>query len=435
MTHEKPSDKDSLVYENVTGTNLIIYKSILHNAGRDPVNPIVFRKCKCGNNYARQVRLGNEMKLINTCIECGDQWLDGTRDVDNVQGSAEKSKKGGKKKTKTGGEKSKDEKPNGEKSKDDTSDSSTSAKKTTTKQKKESRKELTLSSKPKNDNAYVWFLIKGDAYVPGVIASIYSVKRYKPKADLVVMVTDDVPDSACKTLLQHATHLFYIPYLSYPNKFRYYEGSLKKYGSWINVSFTKWNMLALPYKKAFLLDADVLAVNPLDVIFTKKAPAAVFMKPFPPKLSDDYQPDVDYDKDGMKYADTGHIVNISDITWIFNHQHAICSLASSILLAPDMKDYELFKQTMETIEPYQFINETGLDEQSITYFYSFIKKENWLSLGKNWNLTPWKKDKVKTPYVIHFMQDEKPWNMDKNKWPDIAEWHEVYEEALKSVAK
>jgi len=91
MTQEKPSDKDSLVYENVTGTNLIIYKSILHNAGRDPVNPIVFRKCKCGSNTARQVRLGNEMKLINTCIKCSDQWLDGTRDVDNVQGASEKS--------------------------------------------------------------------------------------------------------------------------------------------------------------------------------------------------------------------------------------------------------------------------------------------------------------------------------------------------------
>lgn len=83
MTLESPSDKDTLVHEDVSGTNLTIYKSILYNAGKDPVNPKVRRPCKCGNQFARQVRLGNELKLINTCTVCGDQWLDGTRDSDS----------------------------------------------------------------------------------------------------------------------------------------------------------------------------------------------------------------------------------------------------------------------------------------------------------------------------------------------------------------
>jgi DNA-directed RNA polymerase subunit M/transcription elongation factor TFIIS len=90
QTFENPSEKDTLVHEDVTGTNLVIYKSILHNAGKDPVNPKVMRKCKCGSNYAKQVRLGDEMKLINTCVDCGTQWLDGTKDDDSdVTGSSD----------------------------------------------------------------------------------------------------------------------------------------------------------------------------------------------------------------------------------------------------------------------------------------------------------------------------------------------------------
>jgi DNA-directed RNA polymerase subunit M/transcription elongation factor TFIIS len=79
---EIPKDSDTLRYENVTGTNLVVYKSILLNAGKDPVNPKVKKNCSCGNNIVTQVRLGNELKLINTCINCNNQWVDGTQETD-----------------------------------------------------------------------------------------------------------------------------------------------------------------------------------------------------------------------------------------------------------------------------------------------------------------------------------------------------------------
>jgi DNA-directed RNA polymerase subunit M/transcription elongation factor TFIIS len=82
-TTTKPSDKDTLRYEDVTGTDLIVYKAILLNAGQDPVNPKVKKQCSCGYNIVKQVRLGREMKLINTCIKCNNQWLDGTLDTDS----------------------------------------------------------------------------------------------------------------------------------------------------------------------------------------------------------------------------------------------------------------------------------------------------------------------------------------------------------------
>ncbi len=81
-TTEEPTDKDSLRYEDVSGINLVVYKAILLNAGKDSVNPKVKKQCECGNDKVRQVRLGSEMKLINTCIDCGKQWLDGTKETD-----------------------------------------------------------------------------------------------------------------------------------------------------------------------------------------------------------------------------------------------------------------------------------------------------------------------------------------------------------------
>jgi len=79
---ETPNEYDNLRYESVTGTNLVVYKSILLNAGKDSVNPKVKKICECGNNIVTQVRLGNELKLINTCIKCNKQWVDGTNETD-----------------------------------------------------------------------------------------------------------------------------------------------------------------------------------------------------------------------------------------------------------------------------------------------------------------------------------------------------------------
>jgi DNA-directed RNA polymerase subunit M/transcription elongation factor TFIIS len=75
---EEPSDEDTLRFEEVSGINFGVYKEILLTAGKDPVNPKVVKKCTCGSSRVRQVRLGREMKLINTCIKCNKQWQEGT---------------------------------------------------------------------------------------------------------------------------------------------------------------------------------------------------------------------------------------------------------------------------------------------------------------------------------------------------------------------
>lgn len=79
---ETPDAKSTLIYEEVSGTDFNTFKAILHNAGRDQVNPKVYKTCQCGYHICRQVRLGDEMQLINTCVKCNDQWMDGTRSTD-----------------------------------------------------------------------------------------------------------------------------------------------------------------------------------------------------------------------------------------------------------------------------------------------------------------------------------------------------------------
>lgn len=75
---ELPNNQDTLIYERDDRSTFAMYSAILREAGNDPVNPLVEIKCKCGHNRARQIRLGDEMRIINTCVKCNHQWIEGT---------------------------------------------------------------------------------------------------------------------------------------------------------------------------------------------------------------------------------------------------------------------------------------------------------------------------------------------------------------------
>jgi len=71
------NDVDSLKYEDVKGIKYTIYKTLLSHAKDDPVNPKVYKDCKCGNNIVKQVRIGDDLRLINVCTKCNHQWIEG----------------------------------------------------------------------------------------------------------------------------------------------------------------------------------------------------------------------------------------------------------------------------------------------------------------------------------------------------------------------
>lgn len=77
FTQYPATDNDSLRFEEVKDKKLVIFTKILENSARDPVNLKVYKKCsKCNNNIAKQVRLGDELQLINICERCNFKWLE-----------------------------------------------------------------------------------------------------------------------------------------------------------------------------------------------------------------------------------------------------------------------------------------------------------------------------------------------------------------------
>jgi DNA-directed RNA polymerase, subunit M/Transcription elongation factor TFIIS len=69
-------DDDSLRYEEVKGSDIAIFQKILEKIADDPANPKVFRDCKkCKHNIAKYVRLGEEMKLVYSCVKCKDMSM------------------------------------------------------------------------------------------------------------------------------------------------------------------------------------------------------------------------------------------------------------------------------------------------------------------------------------------------------------------------
>lgn len=73
----EPTDEDTLRYEDVKGANLAIFGTLLQTAGKDPCNPKVKKSCsECKNDIVKQVRIGQDMRLINTCTKCHKQWFD-----------------------------------------------------------------------------------------------------------------------------------------------------------------------------------------------------------------------------------------------------------------------------------------------------------------------------------------------------------------------
>jgi len=66
-----PNPTDTLIYEKVKEKNTVIFENLSNTAGKDPVNIKVYKKCNnCNNNISKQIRIGNEMTLINICTKC-----------------------------------------------------------------------------------------------------------------------------------------------------------------------------------------------------------------------------------------------------------------------------------------------------------------------------------------------------------------------------
>ena len=67
---------DSLRYEEIKNGNLVIYKTLLNCAKKDPLNIKEKKTCpKCKHHISKNVRIGLELRLISVCEKCGFQRI------------------------------------------------------------------------------------------------------------------------------------------------------------------------------------------------------------------------------------------------------------------------------------------------------------------------------------------------------------------------
>lgn len=284
--------------------------------------------------------------------------------------------------------------------------------------------------------AYVWLIMKGDAYLPGLFASIYSVIKTKTNYDLIVMYTDDVSNHAINILSKLATCIK-VPYIIYKTGNLKTQRQQKLYSTWLNCSYTKWNLLNLTeYSKVLFLDGDTIIMQNIDHLFEMSTPAAPFNSPFVYPLGRITQ--CFTNKKGTDgYIQHNDIINNKEV---FNAltKNGLVLTASTVLLTPNKKDFVLLTDYLSNSQPFGFPKcHSMVDEQAIVYFYSFIKNTQWSNIHHKYNLISWKSNFLSDSdeiYVLHYFAETKPWNMKINEYPDVKIFYEVLLEAMKTYS-
>lgn len=72
-----PKDNDTMQYEEKNESDISAYKTLILNASKDPVASLDVRQCSnCDNKLVSQIRLTENMQLMNICIKCNKAWLE-----------------------------------------------------------------------------------------------------------------------------------------------------------------------------------------------------------------------------------------------------------------------------------------------------------------------------------------------------------------------
>ena len=296
----------------------------------------------------------------------------------------------------------------------------------------------------KMDYAFVWLLMKGDAYTPGVFTSVHSINRTrqcsKEGFNTVVMVTPDVSEEAIYSLSNVADYIVHVDYLQHATKAMRTEKQRELYSSWIDVSYTKWRALCLPFKKIIFLDADVIVLDTIDSLFNLQAPAGHFSSAFAKPCGKMENPYVNKDIVGEDdYARHGVTITKDMLAKGFNKLTTVH--ATSILLKPSVKDFTNYVNMLQTQfkDQFGFDTNSGADEQSIVYYYSLYPsgpQKEWTNIHQRYNFHSWKTErflKNEMPYVIHFMSQPKVWMMKVSEYEDLVNWYVMFLDAVKTT--
>lgn len=123
--------------------------------------------------------------------------------------------------------------------------------------------------------AYVTLVMLGDSYVPGAVNLAYSLRKLNTKADLVVLVTDDVSEDGKKIMARFYDKIVEVDYIRVPN---WRTQINKETLDYLSLVFTKFYIFDLvEYKKVLFIDADALVLKYPDHLFTLNTPAGTLL--------------------------------------------------------------------------------------------------------------------------------------------------------------
>ena len=291
-----------------------------------------------------------------------------------------------------------------------------------------------LTPNPTHINAYVWLFMRGDFYLPGIVAAIHSIKRNNPAADLVVMTTPDISAKTKQILMRVATHIFEIPYITFRSKQMKTQKQRDMYDAWVSSAYSKWNALLLPYKKICLLDADVIATTNIDILFELQPPAAPIASPFTKPtgyIPVYYNPDI-CGVDG--FPEHGSTITADEIKQSLEGPGMVIT-ATPVVLSPNKDDFDALMRMVHKAQPYGFEEcHSGWDEQSLAEYYS-SKNIGFTIIHQRFNYYPWRKEfitKGDVPRILHFFSDIKPWTLPYDKYSDVTTWYKMAADVIEN---
>lgn len=226
--------------------------------------------------------------------------------------------------------------------------------------------------------AYVTLLYGDNMYFIGTLVFILSLIKTKPKYDLLLLYTEDVPINKLDILRKYYTKVIKIDYIKI-NKIE-----RKRF---IDV-YTKLQIFKLTeYDKILFMDNDMLVQKNIDHLFEYSTPAGMALS------------------ENLKYKDKE---KITDKNIVFN--------AGLWLLKPSLTD---FKKMIKGLEVFDSSYE--LEQEYVSYYYN----GKWTNISYLYNFQFTLRTLTKTPirsniyskinskdvYVIHYSSPTKPWNM------------------------
>jgi lipopolysaccharide biosynthesis glycosyltransferase len=277
-------------------------------------------------------------------------------------------------------------------------------------------------SKSVKKNAFVILFMNAPHYIHGVLATAYSLRKSNTKHNIVCMLTNDL--FVYKELLEHIfDEVIIIPYLIYNNNTRLQ--TLKQhniYKNWKNISYTKWQCLMLSnYDKICLLDADLIIQTNIDHLFKLDNPAGCWGNTWDSKVA--Y-----YDE--FKYGNTidANQINKGLIDGYLVNGHCVMLTLTKGIYARFKKfmNKHLYIKNNKCLAMY--------DEVAIVKFMISEGKE-WQQIGRDYNTVPWKYNnsiESNDCKILHYFNIPKPWQMQRNKWPDLKIWYDNWDQLIES---